>query len=61
MQTETPAGQGPAERMVRPGAEARDTAPGDEIGRAALLVLSPEVLAELHEQRVYLRTTSSWP
>ena len=37
----------PVERMVRPGAEAHDAAPHDDIGRAALLVLSPEILAEL--------------
>lgn len=29
------------------GAEARDAAPHDDIGRAALLVLSPDTLAEL--------------
>mgnify|MGYP001158033549 FL=1 len=42
-----PAVGGPVERMVRPGAEAHDAAPHDDIGRAALLVLSPEILAEL--------------
>ena len=47
MEQNTPAVFGPVERMVRPGAEAHDAAPHDDIGRAALLVLSPEILAEL--------------
>ena len=47
MEQNTPAVFGPVERMVRPGAKAHDAAPHYDIGRAALLVLSPEILAEL--------------
>lgn len=45
-QADKPLGLGCNEQLGA-GAEARDAAPLNDIGRAALLVLSPEMLAEL--------------